>query len=365
VSRDEASATGRAQGYIEHQFFMTAQRLPLPWPDRGLRQLKGRAAATPLTSVELCAGAGGQALGLERAGFQHRALVELDEHCCATLLLNRRDWNVVHGSVRSFDGAPYRGTHLVAAGLPCPPFSKAGKQLGEHDERNLFPAALSLVRAIDPHAVLIENVRGFLDPKFAGFRSVIKRTLEDEGYWSDWRLLNASDFGVCQLRPRVVLVALKRRYAPYFQWPMPKRSSENGWNEAAAWRDRAHDIAPTLVGGSHKHGGPDLGPTRARKAWEALGVDGLGIADRPPCPDFKGLPKLTLRMAARLQGFGDDWMFSGGKTAAYRQIGNAFPPPVAAAVGVSIALALSSLPIDTVTDSDRATPPVFGSPSAP
>jgi DNA (cytosine-5)-methyltransferase 1 len=115
-----------------------------------------------------------------------------------------------------------------------------------------------------------------------------------------------------------------------------------GWPGAAAWAGRAAGIAPTIVGGSKKHGGPDLGPTRARAAWRELGVDGLGIADEAPGPDFPltAMPKLTTRMVARLQGFPDTWQFSGRKTAAYRQVGNAFPPPVAAAVGRAIAAAL-------------------------
>ena len=109
-----------------------------------------------------------------------------------------------------------------------------------------------------------------------------------------------------------------------------------GWKGAKAWREKANDVAPTIVGGSHKHGGPDLGPTRARRAWAALGVDGLGIWDQPPERDFVGMPRLTVRMVARLQGFPDEWEFSGRKTSAYRQVGNAFPPPIAAAVAESI-----------------------------
>jgi len=96
------------------------------------------------------------------------------------------------------------------------------------------------------------------------------------------------------------------------------------------------------VGGSKKHGGPDLGPTRAKKAWASIGVDGMGIADAAPEPDFIGMPRLTVRMAARIQGFPDHWQFSGKKTAAYRQIGNAFPPPVACAVGMRIQAALNA-----------------------
>ena len=88
--------------------------------------------------------------------------------------------------------------------------------------------------------------------------------------------------------------------------------------------------------GVQKHGGPDLGPTRAKRAWAALGVDGSGIANEAPDRNFVGMPRLTNRMVARLQGFPDDWIFSGSKTSVYRQIGNAFPPPVACAVGVQI-----------------------------
>ena len=96
-----------------------------------------------------------------------------------------------------------------------------------------------------------------------------------------------------------------------------------------------------LEGDSKKYGGPDLGPTRAKRAWADLGVDGMGLWDDAPPRDFVGMPRLTTRMTARIQGFPDDWQFSGRKTAAYRQIGNAFPPPVAAAVARQIFAALS------------------------
>jgi len=114
--------------------------------------------------------------------------------------------------------------------------------------------------------------------------------------------------------------------------------AENGWGHAEAWAQMAAGIAPTLVGGSKKHGGPDLGPTRAKRQWRDLGVDGIGIADAAPGTD-KGpthVPRLTLRMVARIQSFPDSWEFSGGKTAQYRQIGNAFPPTVARVVGSAI-----------------------------
>jgi DNA (cytosine-5)-methyltransferase 1 len=307
------------------------------------------------TSIELCAGAGGQALGLEQAGFRHVALVELDANCCQTLRANRPNWNVIEADLNHFDGRPYAGVDLVAGGLPCPPFSKAGKQLGKLDERNLFPAALRLVSEIQPRAVLIENVRGLLDAVFDDYRQHIAGELRRLGYICNWRLLNASDFGVPQLRPRVNFVALREDLWPRFRWPYPYEDgapsvgdalfdlmASRGWEGALAWRAQANEVAPTIVGGSKKHGGPDLGPTRAKRAWASLGVNGHLIAAEPPEPGFVGNPYLTVRMVARLQGFPDDWQFVGRKTTAYRQVGNAFPPPVARATGIQIARALQT-----------------------
>jgi len=112
-------------------------------------------------SIEICAGAGGQALGLEQAGFHHAALVEIDANACMTLRHNRPLWNVVEGDVKLFSARKYQGVDLLAGGVPCPPFSVAGKQLGRDDERDLFPEALRLVRECSPKAVMLENVRGY------------------------------------------------------------------------------------------------------------------------------------------------------------------------------------------------------------
>ena len=243
---------------------------------------------------------------------------------------------------------------MLAGGVPCPPFSKAGMQLGQDDERDLFPEALRLVEEIQPRAVLFENVRGLLDERFSTYRHAITDRLNEMGYRVGWRLLKAAEYGVSQLRPRVMVVGLRGEAASRFRWPEPQTEpaptvgdllfdlmAADGWGGAENWRQAANTIAPTIVGGSKKHGGPDLGPTRAKRAWLALQVDGKGIANAPPQPGFTGCPRLTLRMVARLQGFPDDWAFLGGKTRSYRQIGNAFPPPVAHAVGRQIAAALS------------------------
>ncbi|MET9533876.1 DNA (cytosine-5-)-methyltransferase [Streptomyces sp. NPDC006649] len=374
------------------------------------------------TSIEICAGAGGQAIGLHRSGFKHLALVEIDSHAKATLDENikiRDGWewerehcDVLEMDVKEFD--PFEDLKksavllkvgdldLLAGGVPCPPFSHAGKQLGEDDERDLFPRMLELVDILRPRAVMIENVRGIRDPKFADYRDSIVAKLQGgkyrgggggdiyaEGFGytvAKWDVLEASDFGVPQLRPRAILVAFRNdvikdlkyewptpthgddhvsvaeklepsmfgRYKPYLVGAQAKKAQAayDRWLEKATERDaelagRGGGIAPTLVGGSKKHGGADLGPSRAKAAWRQLGVSGLGVANDPDvCAekrtedrDLFGAdgPMLTVLQAALIQGFPAEWEFTGGKTARYRQVGNAFPPPVAEAVGRSIA----------------------------
>lgn len=339
---------------------------------------------TSFTSVEICAGAGGQAVGLHMAGFRHLALIEIDKDACATLranVENDRSWGgckVINADLKKFKIADLgleRGQlDLLAGGVPCPPFSFAGKQLGADDERDLFPQMLEMVAELQPKAVMIENVRGLLEPehKFAAYRSDIVEALEKMDYRiCYWRVLEARDYGVPQLRPRAILVAMKAEYHRHFKWVEPQHAvvtvaaalrqsmrsrfqadGSAGWEKFYKnWLDQAKlgGVAPTLVGGSKKHGGADLGPTRAKEAWRKLGICGLGVANDPeemtsPERDLyspRG-PKLTVRQAAIIQGFPKTWKFSGKKTAAYRQVGNAFPPPVAKAVGEQIFAALDA-----------------------
>jgi DNA (cytosine-5)-methyltransferase 1 len=326
---------------------------------------------TNYTSLELCAGAGGQALGLHKAGFKHKLLIEIDKPACKTLEFNNSKhslgWEkILEGCVEHFaenHAHEYNGIDLVAGGVPCPPFSKAGKQLGKDDERDLFPAALTIVEKTNPKAVMLENVSGLLEPKFQEYRAEIDQKLNTLGYKTFWKLHNASDYGVPQLRPRVILVALKPEFAEFFSWPdkvikaptvgeaLFDLMAINGWEGAAEWKEKANKIAPTLVGGSKKHGGPDLGPTRSRRAWQELHVNGCIVGNEPPekgftgykdKAEYKGMPLITVRMAARIQGFPDWWEFYGKKTAAYRQVGNAFPPPVAEEIGKKIIHAIST-----------------------
>ena len=332
--------------------------------------------------VEICAGAGGQSLGLELAGFEHQLSVELDPNAAATLRHNRPHWKVAVGDVASpdvWDPADYAGVDLLAGGVPCPPFTVAGKQLGATDERDLFAWAIELCGTIRPRALMLENVRGLSLPRFAAYRQRVLDRLADLDYAADWRLLHASDYGVPQLRPRFVLVAMRPADFAYFTWPEPRPEdtatvgetlfdlmAANGWAGAGAWAAKANDIAPTIVGGSKKHGGADLGPTRAKRAWRELGVDALGVADAAPSADdpVTLLPKLTCAMVARIQGWdGPDyrWEFTGRKTSNYRQIGNAFPPPVARAIGNRIRRALDheGTPRDLVEQSSTMHDPVY------
>lgn len=332
-----------------------------------------------MKTIEMCAGAGGQALGLHNAGFKHEILIEIDSAACKTLEHNnythKLGWSqILKADLKDFSkkqASEYKGKiDLVAGGVPCPPFSKAGKQLGSKDDRDLFPVAIDIVKNVRPRAVMLENVPGLAEAKFSEYRNKITSKLSRLGYQCEWRLIHASDFGVPQLRPRIILVAIEEPYFHLFSWPAPTVSkpvtvgeaiydlmASKGWEGAKEWKKKANKIAPTLVGGSKKHGGPDLGPTRAKLQWQSLHINGhrVGGINEIPGPGFQGvklkngsiregfeyMPLLTLRMAARIQGFPDYWEFIGTKTDAYRQIGNAFPPPVAKAVGKQIYSALN------------------------
>ncbi|MEV5344843.1 DNA cytosine methyltransferase [Streptomyces achromogenes] len=383
--------------------------------------------ARPLTSVEICAGAGGQAVGLHNAGFEHLDLVEWDPHAVATLRANVASWpgwgegradelkpmdvkEFLKSEVEAGISIQEGDLDLLAGGVPCPPFSLAGKRLGKDDERDLFPDALRIIDELRPKAVMIENVRGILEPPevFIDYRRDILGTLRDLGYvvpeikesWSAveqdramrkvWRRIDASNFGVPQLRPRAILVVIHESVlsetGAEFLWPSKLKGEQatvlgkleasmlarckmywnkNKYGEQAKPGERTgrdvyeywlgmvskavaleRGIAPTLVGGSRKHGGADLGPTRAKRAWAQLGVDGMGVANEPDkCDPERDLfrpagPMLTVEQAAIIQGFPTDWKFQGRKTAQYRQVGNAFPPPVAEAVGRAIAAVL-------------------------
>ena len=311
------------------------------------------------TSLEICAGAGGLALGLEWAGFHPVMLFDEDANACATLRANRPDWDVRRLDLFEFVGHDHPrvlDVDLLAGGLPR---RRPGRPVPER--RDPLRAAVWLATEVRPRAILLENTPGLVvDDGHAVDRDFAETELGANGYECSWRVLDAQDHGVPQRRPHGVLVAMRPETMARFEWPAPtggaatvgevlwRSMAGRGWPEAQEWRRRANEIAPTIVGGSKDRGGADLGPTGSKKTWARLGVNGGGIADEVPGPDFRmgreadrdGLPKLTVEQVALLQGFPPEWTIVGRKTARYRQVGHAIPPPLAAAVGQSIAIAL-------------------------
>ncbi|OKJ55524.1 DNA cytosine methyltransferase [Streptomyces sp. CB02115] len=312
-----------------------------------------------LRFVDVCAGAGGLALGLEGAGFEPALLLDKKRVACETLRLNRPGWNVLEMDLLDFDPAEHRHTYdvdLLSAGLPRVKSSATVARAETEEELRLLEAAVLLAPSIQPRALIIENVPGLVDsPKFGDVREFIRKELKHLGYRFRWFVLNAADFGVPQDRKQGVLVALKERYFDAFEPPVPTVTEHvpvgtalgpsmaaRGWPGADAWAATAISVAPTLVGGSDNRGGADLGPTGSKKAWARMRVNGGTVADEVPGPndDVSGLIKLTDAQAAILQAFPQEWRFAGKKTARYRQIGHASPPPVGTALGRAVATAL-------------------------
>ncbi|MET7940439.1 DUF6339 family protein [Streptomyces sp. NPDC005302] len=312
-------------------------------------------------SVEFCAGAGAQALGLERAGFDPVLLLDSKADACFTIDLNRPDWDVICMNVLDFSPSmrpEIQGVDLLSGGLPRVKSTATVGRTEDTEERGVLRAVISLIREINPTAVLLENVPDLVESSaFDTDRSWIEAQLGGAGYRWSWRVLNAADFGVPQNRSSGFLVALKEPYFSRFAWPrrsalstptvgqvLGPSMSAAGWRGAANWASGADRIAPALVGGSERRGGADLGPTGSKKAWASLGVNGNSLGDEPPDSTFppEGQPKLTVDQAAMIQAIPADWRFFGGKTSKYRQIGHAMPPPLATAVGEAIATALRS-----------------------
>lgn len=312
-----------------------------------------------LRFVDVCAGAGGLALGFEKAGFDPVLLLDKKRIACETLRMNRPTWNVLEADLLDFDPAEHRQTYdvdLLSAGLPRVKSNATVARVETEEEQRLLEASVLLAHAIQPRALVIENVPGLVDsPKFESIRDFIRKELEHLGYRFRWFVLNAADFGVPQDRKQGVLVALKDQYFDAFEPPAPtvtehlpvgralhRSVGARGWPGADAWAAQAISVAPTLVGGSDKRGGADLGPTGSKKAWARMRVNGGTVADEVPGPndDVSALIKLTDAQAAILQAFPQEWQFAGKKTARYRQIGHASPPPVGTALGRAVATAL-------------------------
>ncbi len=317
--------------------------------------------------VDVCAGAGGLASGLESAGFSPVLLLDNKRQACETLLANRPHWNVVCEDLVDFlpDEHPQTlDVDLLSAGLPRVKASAAVARADSDQELRLLTATIYLVHSIQPRALLLENLPALVEsPAYADIRDFVQKELTHLGYRLCWFVLNAADFGVPQERRQGVLVALKEQWFHAFSPPEPtvdehvpvgralRRSmGARGWRDADAWASQASTVAPTLVGGSDNRGGADLGPSGTKRAWARMGVNAGALADEVPGPDYvwprsddpAKMLKITVDQAALLQSFPPEWRVTGRKTVRYRQIGHATPPPVGRALGAAIATALCS-----------------------
>ncbi|MER7197796.1 DNA cytosine methyltransferase [Streptomyces sp. CB01635] len=322
-----------------------------------------------LSFVDVCAGAGGLALGLEQAGFEPRLLLDNDKRTVATLTANRPHWNVLLEDLLDFDPIEHPESYdvdLLSAGLPRVKSSATVGRPDSGEEERLLRATIFLAHAIKPRAVLIDNVPDLAySDDYKPFRDFARAELAHLGYEFSWFVVDAVGFGVPQNRRSGVLVALERGHGDAFRPPIPtvdepttvgaalqRSMSARGWPDAARWAAQADRPAPTLVGGSKNRGGADLGPTGSKKKWATMGVNGHTLGDQVPGEDFvwdpergrEYLVKITPEQAATLQGFPESWSISGPKTPRYRQIGHALPPPVGRALGGAVADALKGDP---------------------
>jgi DNA (cytosine-5)-methyltransferase 1 len=332
------------------------------------------------SSIELFAGAGGLAIGLEQAGFKALALNELDKHACDTLRKNRPHWNVVQGDVCGIDFTPFKGIDFLSGGFPCQAFSYAGNQLGFEDTRGtLFFEFARAIKECQPRVFLGENVRGLLEHDNGKTITVIKSVISDLGYTLiEPRVLKAIFYKVPQKRERLMLVGIRNDLMPnaVFNWPSPykriytlkdalqagelyaddvpisegqkypKRKAEilKLVPQGGYWRDLPDELQREYMQGSYFLGGGKTGMAR-RLAWNA---PSLTLTCSPAqkqterCHPEENRP-LTVREYARIQTFPDAWHFSGSVTSQYKQIGNAVPVNLALAMGRSLIALLNSI----------------------
>lgn len=322
-------------------------------------------SAEPLKFVEICAGAGGQAIGLLGAGFKPVALYDMSLNATRTLKENW-NWSVRRKRLEKVSDnelRQYYGIDLLAGGVECRAFSRAGKQLGPKDSRNLFGEAVRYVRIIKPRAFFFENVAGFKDDKFIKYRASVFRRLEELDYSVSEYVLNAEDFGLAQSRSRVVLVGIRKDEHGLFTLPtssaarttmgaaladvlFPYRgqgdSAYDRWAETWLGRPSTNRTSYTVSSNLYKNDGA------TKQRWNEIGfeIDPDRIGDGPaPLGSIKdpdSLPYLTVEVARVLQGFPKGWRFSGKPDRQFYQIGNAFPPQMSKAIGLAIARALEA-----------------------
>ncbi|MGM9701714.1 MAG: DNA (cytosine-5-)-methyltransferase [Prevotella sp.] len=330
--------------------------------------------AQTYTSVELFAGAGGMALGMEKAGFHHILLNEINHEACETLRTNRPEWNIVEGDIHEIDFSPLYGkVDFLSGGFPCQAFSYAGKRLGFEETRGtLFFELARAVKEMNPKVFLGENVKGLLEHDKGRTMQTIKTVISELGYTLiEPRVLRAIQYDVPQKRERLILIAIRNDIAPKvnFYWPdvceevrtlydaffkgslfdtdVPKSEGQSYPEnkrkvmelvpEGGDWRDLPDDVARDYMKGSYHLGGGKTGMARRL----AMNEPSLTLTCAPAqkqterCHPWETRP-LTIREYARIQTFPDNWLFAGNTSAQYQQIGNAVPVNLAWAIGRSL-----------------------------
>jgi DNA (cytosine-5)-methyltransferase 1 len=322
------------------------------------------------TDIELFAGAGGMALGLEQAGLAGQCFVEFDKSACATLRKNRPGWNVICDDIHNVSFLPHAGQiDVVSGGVPCQAFSYAGKRLGFGDTRGtLFHEFARCVSEVKPKMFLFENVRGLLSHDHGRTFETIVGVLRSLGYQIQYQILNACYYGVGQRRERLIMIGIRDDLADaiHFEYPEPDAKwttlkdalrgcpisigesySENKRKVMAlvppggCWVNLPEDVAKEYMKGAYYSGGGRRGMAR-RLAWDE---PCLTLTTSPSqkqterCHPDETRP-LTVREYARVQSFPDDWQFVGTMASQYKQIGNAVPVEMARRVGIQIVEAL-------------------------
>lgn len=322
------------------------------------------------THIELFAGAGGLALGLEQAGFEGLAFVEFNHAACSTLKTNRPHWNVIEGDIHQIDFTPYNGlADLISGGAPCQAFSYAGKKLGFNDTRGtLFHEFVRCISEVHPKMFLFENVRGLVSHDHGRTLETIKSVLSDFGYSMQQQILNACYYGVGQKRERLILIGTRNDLLDHIHFEYPKPDSEfttlrtaltgcppslgEAYSEnkkkvmelvppGGCWINLPENIAKEYMKKSYFSGGGRRGIAR-RISWDE---PCLTLTTSPSqkqterCHPDETRP-FTVREYARIQSFPDDWQFQGSMADQYKQIGNAVPVEFARRIGIQIAKAL-------------------------
>jgi DNA (cytosine-5)-methyltransferase 1 len=334
------------------------------------------------TSIELFAGAGGMALGMEKAGFKHLLLNEIEKNSCNTLRFNRPKWNVLEDDIRNINFSEYKNKiDVVTGGFPCQAFSSAGKKLGFEDTRGtLFFDFARCINEVKPKIFIGENVKGLFNHENGKTLTVIKQSIKDIGYTLvDSRVLKAIYYKVPQKRERLILVGIRNDLAEHitnFNFPekyhkvltvsdafrkgvlydksvqksegveYPKRKKEimRKVPEGGYWKDLSDKLQREYMGGSYFLGGGKTGLARrlSLRAPSLTIVCSPAMKQTERCHPIETRP-LTIRESARIQTFPDDWEFQGAKGQQYKQIGNAVPVNLAYALGLSVVDFLNSI----------------------